>query len=132
MRIMLDTNILISAFIFKSKTLNNFIDNISKKHEVIICTYTIEEIEGLMHTKFNRTMNEVNNFLNTFPYELVYSPKEVEKRLFEIRDEYDYIILHTAILSNVDILVTGDKDFNDVKIGKPKIMTVRQYINKYM
>ena len=44
MRIMLDTNILILAFIFKSKILNNFIDNITKKHEIIICSYTIEEI----------------------------------------------------------------------------------------
>ena len=38
--------------------------------------------------------------------------KEInEDRLFEIRDENDYLILYTAIIENIDVLITGDKDF---------------------
>ena len=45
-----------------------------------------------------------------------YSPTNVENKLFHIRDNDDYIILHTAIIENIDIFITGDKDFNDVNI----------------
>ena len=42
MRVMLDTNILISAFIFKSRKMNELIYKLSKEHEIVICSYTID------------------------------------------------------------------------------------------
>ena len=52
MRVMLDTNILISAFIFKSKKMNGLIYKLSKDHEIVICSYTIEKLQELMKNKF--------------------------------------------------------------------------------
>ncbi|MGI6145748.1 MAG: hypothetical protein ACOYED_08300 [Peptococcia bacterium] len=40
-------------------------------------------------------------------------------------------ILVTALLSDVDILITGDKDFFDVDIDRPEILTPREYLEKY-
>lgn len=40
-------------------------------------------------------------------------------------------ILVTALLSDVDILITGDKDFFDVDMDKPEILTPREYLEKY-
>lgn len=131
MRIMLDTNILVSAFIFKSKTINGLINKLSNEHEIVIASYCIEELEELIKTKFNVNEKALDRFLLTFPYDLVYSPNDVEEKLFEIRDEDDYIILHTAILENVDLFITGDKDFKDVNIEKPEIMTVSEFLEKY-
>jgi predicted nucleic acid-binding protein len=37
-----------------------------------------------------------------------------------------------AIESKVDILITGDKDFDDIIIETPKILKPRQYIEKYL
>ena len=59
------------------------------------------------------------------------TPEKIEKRLFEIRDDEDYIILHTAIIEGVDVFITGDKDFKDVDINKPKIMTIKEFLNQY-
>ena len=61
----------------------------------------------------------------------MYSPTNVDNKLFEIRDEDDYIILHTAIIENVDIFITGDKDFDDVKIDKPEIMNAIEFLEKF-
>ena len=36
MRVMLDTNILISSFIFKSRKINELINELSKNHEIVI------------------------------------------------------------------------------------------------
>lgn len=128
---MLDTNILVLAFVFKSKKMNELIYKLSVEHEIVICSYTIEELKELVDTKFKVTQKDLDEFLKDFPFILVYSPTTVENKLFEIRDKNDYIILHTAIIENVDVFITGDKDFNDVDIDKPEIMNVTEFLERY-
>lgn len=128
---MLDTNILVLAFVFKSKKMNELIYKLSIEHEIVICSYTIEELKELVDTKFKVTQKDLDEFLKDFPFILVYSPTTVENKLFEIRDKNDYIILHTAIIENVDVFITGDKDFNDVDIDKPEIMNVTEFLERY-
>lgn len=131
MKVILDTNILVSAFVFKSKKMNELIYKLSVEHEIVICSYTIEELKELVDTKFKVTQKDLDEFLKDFPFILVYSPTTVENKLFEIRDKNDYIILHTAIIENVDVFITGDKDFNDVDIDKPEIMNVTEFLERY-
>ncbi len=131
MKVMLDTNILISAFVFKSKKMNELIYKLSKEHEIIICSYTVEELEKLIDTKFKVSLKDLDEFLKNFPFNLVYSPTSVDNKLFSIRDKNDYIILHTAIIEDVDIFITGDKDFDDINIEKPEIMSVTDFLEKY-
>lgn len=131
MRVMLDTNILISAFLFKSRTMNLLIEKLSKEYRMVICSYTIEELKELITYKFKVDMKELDNFLRDFPFELVYSPMHVDNKLFKIRDEDDYIILHTAIIENVDIFITGDKDFDDVDVERPEIMSAQEFLKRY-
>ena len=132
MKVMLDTNIIISAFVFKSKKMNNLIYELSKNHEIVICSYKIEELKELVKSKFNVTQESLDEFLKDFPFNLVYSPTSVENKLFNIRDKDDYIILHTAIIENVDVFITGDKDFDDVEIERPEIMNAREFIERYV
>ena len=131
MKVMLDTNILVSAFVFKSKKMNELIYKLSIEHEIVICSYTIEELKELIDTKFKVTQKDLDEFLKDFPFILVYSPTTVENKLFEIRDKDDYIILHTAIIEDVDVFFTGDKDFNDIDIDKPEIMNTTEFLEKY-
>ena len=131
MKVMLDTNILVSAFVFKSKKMNQLIYKLSTEHEIVICSYTIEELKELVDTKFKVTQKDLDEFLKDFPFILVYSPTTVENKLFEIRDKDDYIILHTAIIEDIDVFITGDKDFNDIDIDKPEIMNATEFLEKY-
>ena len=131
MKVMLDTNILVSAFVFKSKMMNQLIYKLSTEHEIVICSYTIEELKELIDTKFKVTQKDLDEFLKNFPFILVYSPNTIENKLFEIRDKDDYIILHTAIIEDVDVFITGDKDFNDIDIDKPEIMNATEFLEKY-
>ncbi len=131
MKVMLDTNILISAFVFKSKKMNELIYKLSKEHEIIICSYTVQELKELIDTKFKVSQKDLDEFLKIFPFNLVYSPTSVDNKLFNIRDKDDYIILHTAIIEDVDIFITGDKDFENVDIDKPEIMNATEFLEKY-
>ena len=48
-----------------------------------------------------------------------------------VRDSKDTPILATAILENIDILVTGDKDLRVVETEYPEIMTMSEFIERY-
>ena len=50
-----------------------------------------------------------------------------EKKYPKIRDIKDLPVLVSAILSDADILLTGDKDFENIEIDKPLIMSPMKY-----
>lgn len=132
MRIMLDTNILISAFVFNSKTLNKVIETILLEHRLILSSFVIDELKRVVSRKFPNKLRELDEFLTVLPYELVYTPEVMDEGLFEIRDKMDYPVLYTAIIEGVDVLVTGDKDFSDVNVEKPEILTPGEFFGKYV
>ena len=131
MRIMLDTNVLISAFVFRSSQMNTVISKIIDNHKLVISSFIIEELTEVVKRKFPTKINALDVFLTVLPYELVYTPKNIPEALFEIRDKMDYPVLYAAIIEDVDILVTGDKDFKDIIIDKPVILTPSEFIKAY-
>lgn len=132
MRIMLDTNVLIFALVFRGEHLTRVIQKVVEQDTLVLCSYVIDEINIVVERKFPKHKSTMDKFLSRLSFELVYSPKEIEgAKLFEIRDDNDYIILHTAIIEDIDILITGDKDFAAVDIERPEILTPSEYLAKY-
>jgi len=132
MRIMIDTNVLISIIFFPSTQMNEFIIKVSQKHDIVLCSHIIDELKNVTKRKFTHKLKSLDDFLIELPYELVYTPTFIEKDRFpSIRDAHDYPILATAIIEDVDILITGDKDFSDIDIERPEIMTVSEFFAKY-
>ena len=63
------------------------------------------------------------------PFELVYTPKEMDMSGFPtVRDAKDSPILATAILENVDVFITGDKDFLVLEPETPEIVTIAEFL----
>jgi len=85
----------------------------------------------VVNRNFKNKEEAVDRFLSKFPYEMVYTPTKTVPDLFKIRDKKDYPILYTAIIEDVDVFITGDKDFADVDIEKPEILTPAQFLAKY-
>lgn len=132
MRVMLDTNILISAFVFRSKKIYTVVDYIVSYHELVLASYVVDELKDVVNRKFPKMTAELDGFLTTLSFTLAYSPQFIPSGLFEIRDIYDAPILYTAIIEGIDVLITGDKDFNDVDLEIPAIMTVAEFEREYM
>ena len=132
MRIMLDTNVLISAILFRSEILNQLIEKVADDYTLVLSTFVVDELKSVVERKFPEKMHAIEKFLTALSYELAYSMDSYDDiRLFEIRDDKDYMVLHTAILADVDVLITGDKDFMDVEIEHPEILTPREFLEKY-
>ena len=71
---------------------------------------------------------QLNIFFKGIRFEEFKTPEKIdEKKYPKIRDIKDLPVLVSAILSDSDILITGDKDFEDIKIDKPLIFTPAAY-----
>ena len=133
MRIMLDTNILISIVIFNSDRLKQMLIDICDKHTLVLSSYIIQELEDVTERKFGNKKKDMAEFLFNLPYELEYTPSTIlDEKAINIRDAKDIPVLYSAIIADVDILITGDKDFNDINIEKPEIMTPNEFFEKML
>lgn len=133
MRIMLDTNILISIVIFNSDKLKRMLVEICDNHTLVLSSYVIQEAEEVTERKFPNKKQAMYEFLYNLPYELVYTPNAIlEEQTIELRDKKDVPVLYSAIIADVDVLITGDKDFEDIEIEKPEIMTANEFVNQYI
>jgi predicted nucleic acid-binding protein len=57
----------------------------------------------------------------------VYTPVLADQEPLSIRDPADYPVLYSAIVEDVDVLISGDKDFFEVEVEKPEIVTSSEY-----
>jgi len=48
-----------------------------------------------------------------------------------IRDKADLPILVSAILADVDVIISGDSDFNEVEIKRPEVLKPADFFSKY-
>lgn len=131
MRIMLDTNVLISMILFPGKRFMQMLEVITQRHTLVLSSFVVEELMAVADRKFPKKKDVIDLFLSKLGYELVYTPRKIQPGLFQIRDINDYPVLYTAIVEDVDILITGDKDFAEIEIEKPEILTPTEFLEKY-
>ncbi len=132
MRIMLDTNVLISMLFFPSTQFKRTLDYITRNHKLVLSSFVIDELFAVTARKFPTKKETIDSFLSNLSYELVYTPCHMQGNLFEIRDKNDYPVLYTAIIENIDIFITGDKDFLDINVEMPEIMTPADFIERFI
>lgn len=132
MRIMLDTNVLISILIFNSKDLKRLLEEITNKHKLVLSSYVIDELKEVVKRKFNNKLYALDVFLYNLPFEIYYTPQNImETEMIKIRDVKDIPVLYSSIMSDVDVFITGDKDFENIDIEKPEIITPSEFLKKY-
>ena len=92
----------------------------------------IEELRLVMERKFPAKRKFFDRFFMELPFELVYTPKELDWNEFpEMRDVKDSPILATAIMEGIDVFLTGDKDFLVLDVETPEIFTMKDFLEQY-
>lgn len=129
MRVMLDSNILISATILRSEQIEKFIKKI-KNHTVVLTNLITEESLAVINRKFPHKTDAFKQFLSELSFDFSFIANDV-KYDYDIRDEFDKKILHSAYSCSVDILITGDKDFFEKEYDGLEILTITEFLKKY-
>jgi len=133
MRVMFDTNILVSAGLFSSSRLAALAERVSDEHTLVLSSQIIDELRMVMNMKFPQKKAACEAFLNRLSFEMVLTPRWVNPSIYpRIRDKSDYPILASAIIADVDVFITGDKDFLALDVERPEILTISQFAEQYM
>jgi predicted nucleic acid-binding protein len=134
--ILIDSNILVSAGAFPNKRILDFLTAISEQHNLFLCTYSLEEVVGVFKRKFPHRINGFEALLRSLRYTIVHTPTaEVIPDILggvAVRDKKDNPILASAIFADVDVLITGDRDFEGIDIERPEILTIGVFTEKYI
>ena len=130
MRILIDTNILISAILGHGVPFQSYIKAVSYPNNGVVCTQNIDELRRIFNRKFPKKIPTMERFLAMAlaVIEVVQVPDERSEEENFIRDVNDKGIMRAAVAAKVDIILTGDKDFLESGINHPKIMTAAEFM----
>lgn len=131
MRVLIDTNILISAALSPTGTpYKAFLKAVTYPNKGMICDQNIEELWRIFNRKFPTKISILEKFLaySLTVIEVVPTPKDEDIAEQLIRDINDRAILRAAINAKADVLLTGDKDFLESDVTNPKIMTAAELL----
>lgn len=125
MRVLVDTNVLFSALLFPHSKPARALLCVANRHQLVLCDRNITELRDILQRKAPRFLPDMDVFLAELSYELIPAVDHAEKL---IRDAKDQPILNAAIVSDVDVILTGDKDFLSLAIDRPECMTAAQFL----
>lgn len=126
MKILVDTNILISAVLFPRSKPAKALVYTTENHEMILCDQNLTELRNVLERKAPQALPDAEVLLTELSYELIPAAPHAQKL---IRDAKDQPILNAAMLYDVDIILTGDKDFLSLEMDRPKCVTVTQFLH---
>ena len=132
MRVMIDTNIFISAALFpKGRAAEALFKALSAPYQPVVCDYVIDELHRKFEEKFPDRTVELEAFLYTAlpAFDVVTTPENAVAAETKIRDPKDRPILRAALNAGADLFLTGDKDFLESSVEDPRIISVSDFLN---
>lgn len=130
-KIVLDTNVFISALGWKGNSRIIFNKIINKEYELLISNKQLLEIKRVLdYPKFKFTTQQKVRFLKIL-YEIARIIKTKIKIDIIKEDPSDNILLEAAIEGKTDFIITGDKHLLKLKTFKDTIIiTPKEFLNK--
>lgn len=131
MKVLIDTNILISAAYSKNGIpYQAYKKAVEPPYTGLICEQSLVEMQRIFNRKFPDKIHVFEKFIETAlsVLELIPIPSISYPEESEIHDKKDRPILRAAINAGADILLTGDKDFLESTMTHTKIITPAQFI----
>ena len=126
MRLVFDTNIIISAMLFEdSKPSKAFYIGI-KQGVILFSSSTLSELEDVLwRRKFDQYISQEERFQFLTGLILNSTPLEIDKTITECRDPKDNKFLELAVCGKADFIISGDEDllvlnpFRNIQILTP-------------
>ncbi len=129
MKVVFDTNIFVSAFVFPGGSADEAVQRIVRgENQLILLHAIIGECLSVIARKFGRDVNELARiavFLGDLG--VIVRPR---RRVAVLSDEPDNRILERAIAGHADAIVTGDRAM--LRLGKfrgIRLLTLREFLD---
>lgn len=128
-RVVVDTNVLISAFFFRGSNPRSLLDLVSKKKILVISSpVLVSELIEVINRKFSalslKDVKQIEAQVNK-DFEIVQPTKFFEQS----RDEDDNRVLEVAVEGKCQYIITGDGDLLDlIEFKGIKIVSPSQFL----
>ena len=120
MRVLLDTNVLISAFVFggaAGRLLEKLFDG---DFELLVSDYVEKEFCIKIEEKWPDKFDQVYSLFKELSFVFCDSSNVSEGSL---RDPKDIPVLSDALFHQVDVILSGDKDFLEADLEYPLVLS---------
>ena len=128
MRVVFDTNILVSALVFpggRGEAALRLI--IEEQDQLVISKPILDELLGILARKFSRDAEELAH-VAVFLSDLAVFVKP-RRRLHIVKDDPDNRILECALAARAEAIVTGDRALLALgEYGGVRIVSLREYL----
>lgn len=125
MKVFLDTNVLISAFASRGLCLD-VLGAVLDGHELRVGEVVLSELRTVLARKLkvpSDVIGDIETFLREFHVEPI--PKNIPD--FQLSERSDAIVVASAIATGADTLVTGDKEIQNLRIERIRIVSPREF-----
>ncbi len=126
MKIFIDTNVLISAFVFGGTAGKLFELLFDNGFELLVSEYVDKEFKDKLELKWPDKAMAVYELYHTLPIKFC---KSTEKMFGTLRDKKDIPVLNDAIFNKADVILSGDKDFLESNIENPLIFSPKMLLD---
>jgi predicted nucleic acid-binding protein len=126
-RVLVDTNVVISALLFPNSTPARALALVLDEHRLVLTDSIIDELHEVVRRKRPDLLAALDAFLAGIDYELA-GPGGAS---VPISDPDDQPILDAAVAGAVDAIVTGDRAFLSPGLDRPRILTARDFLDWY-
>lgn len=130
LRVVFDTNVRISAIIFKGRPLDATRHAVPPAFQQIISPALLDELRAVLSERFRWRESSISTEIAGI---LQVALQAVPDRMIDVcRDPDDNRVLECAIAGNADCIITGDKDLLDlVSYKEIRIQTFRQFLDAH-
>ena len=127
MRVLLDTNVLVSGFATRGLS-SDVVRLLMAEHELLTGEVVLEETRRVLTEKFGVPQEKADRIVDLMRRRHVEPLPESDPPV-EVRDPDDEIVLASAIAAEAEILITGDKDLLDIasQVEGLQVMTPRTF-----
>ena len=108
MRVVLDSNVLIAAFVARG-TCAELLEHCAREHQLLASEHILDEVRRNLVTKAGASSRDADAAIKLLRSSLtLVEPTDLGRRV--CRDADDDAILGTAVAAQCELLVSGDKD----------------------
>ena len=127
MRVLLDTNVIVSAVMTRGLCADVF-RAVLAEHELVTCSKVLQEVRRILRTKFSVPEQLISEYLELITQDAVVAKAARDLPDFGIKDKDDVEIVAAAIAASAQVLVTGDSELQGIgRIRKVRILSPRAF-----
>jgi len=130
-RVLLDSNILIASIVLNGKTTNKVLQHIisTDEFELVLSDTIIDETRKVVEARWKNSLEYFEDFIKDIKFH--YLRLCAGDKVVNIRDPKDKHVIASALEAEIDLLITGDKDFFEYEYDF-EVITPSGYIAKYI